>query len=177
MRTVSAAGPSFLSSRHLSLAERLHHAAVLFRIPKRVLSFLSPSAAAALPLFCLQIFLARRSSDPPNARGVCRCSIGWQREKRKSRKWQKRRESERTRSKGRRKEEREHRRRRRKKSARQTNARGNVFIRKSHRWEGAGGCDWKDKSLHSQNMSYTGTVKHEGAVKINPDCQRWQQEI
>lgn len=64
MRTVSAAGPRFLSSRHLSLAERLHHAAVLFRIPKRVLFFLSPSAAAALPLFCLQIFLARRSSDP-----------------------------------------------------------------------------------------------------------------
>lgn len=64
MRTVSAAGPRFLSSCHLSLAECLHHAAVLFRIPKRVLFFLSPSAAAALPLFCLQIFLARRSSDP-----------------------------------------------------------------------------------------------------------------
>lgn len=46
-----------------------------------------------------------------------------------------------------------------------------MCLSECHTGEGAGGCDWKDKSLHSQNMSFTDTSKEKGAVKVNFDCQ------
>lgn len=104
MRTVSAAARPFLSSRHLAPADCLLPRRCTFGIPKRVFfCFFFP--AVTLLLFCLEIFLAWRSSDSKRKGGFCRLLLAAAKEK-EQRKWGKRRESEAARSEGRSTEER-----------------------------------------------------------------------